>query len=137
MLMIETYVGPSKIHGVGCFAAQDVPVGALIWSFNARFALEVRYDDLACASVPSAFRRLIDVYAWNFDGETDSVFLDLDNARFMNHSLTPNTAWIDLPNRISYGFAAQDLAPGDEITTNYKEEDTWWAQRTDIPASEL
>jgi hypothetical protein len=43
------------------------------------------------------------------------VVLELDNGRFMNHSLQPNTDF----TRPDVGYATADIHPGEELTCNY------------------
>jgi hypothetical protein len=45
--------------------------------------------------------------------------IDMDNGKFMNHSLAPNTDF----RVFDAGYAVTDIAPGDEITCNYHEFD--------------
>ena len=47
------------------------------------------------------------------------VVLELDNGRFMNHSLKPNTDF----TRPDVGYAIADIHPGEELTCNYFEFD--------------
>lgn len=34
MLLVETYIGPSDIHGIGLFAAKKIKKGTSIWEYN-------------------------------------------------------------------------------------------------------
>ena len=45
------------------------------------------------------------------------MLLEIDNARYMNHSKTPNTDFSDP----EIGLAIKDIAVGEEITTDYGE----------------
>jgi SET domain-containing protein len=45
--------------------------------------------------------------------------LELDHGRFMNHSLSPNTAF----PRPDVGYAIADVHPGEELICNYCEFD--------------
>src|SRR3546814_1178092 len=62
MLLVKTYVAPSRIHGLGLFAAERIPRGARIWEFNPvmdRFVSREEFE-----SLPPAARESLRVYAY-------------------------------------------------------------------------
>jgi SET domain-containing protein len=114
MLMVETVLKPSAIHGLGVFLAQPVPKGGLIWRFDSRIDRVYTLDELA--SLPAHVQAYLKTYS-TWHAPTGLYVLCGDNGRFFNHSAEPST----VSNAISFGedHAARDLAAGDELTSDY------------------
>lgn len=87
--MIRTKLGPSKIHGLGLFADQFVAKETTIWTFTEGIDLLLEPDILG--RLPMLSRLYILNYAYN-SNRTKRYVLHADNARFINHSTSPNTA---------------------------------------------
>lgn len=109
MLLIETTVGPSEIHGLGCFAAEFVPEGRVIWKLDRRID-QIFYESRLHTFPPSLqtffqFHGFVSTYFWR-----RCVVLSGDNDRFMNHSDTPNVA---------RHRATRDIEVGEELTCDY------------------
>lgn len=117
MLLVQTYVAPSPIEGVGVFAAEAIPAGALIWRLDPAFDRLIRYAD--ASHLPPSFRMFAERYGYPYPHDTESLVLELDNGRFMNHSTTPNTCFTD-PDA---GYALVAIAAGEELTCDYTEFD--------------
>ena len=116
MLLVETNIGPSKIHGIGLFAAQFISKGTPIWRFLKGFDIEVNEHDLARLLEPARKQFLHFAYR---DPKTKLYTLCFDNARFTNHSDKPNTVTIINKDGEEIDIAAQDIKSGEEITYNY------------------
>jgi hypothetical protein len=112
MLRVRTRIGQSAIHGIGLFADEFIPRGALIWEFLPTF--DVTFDRAAFERLPAETRCHVDKYAY-LDRERNAFVLCGDDARFMNHSAEPNTWEVSE----SCTLAARDIAPGEEITCDY------------------
>jgi SET domain-containing protein len=117
MLLIQSYVAPSPIEGVGVFAAETIPAGALIWRLDPAFDRLVRHDGVA--DLPATFRTFAERYGYPYPHDPSLLVLELDNGRFMNHSATPNTCFTD-PDA---GYALRRIEAGEEITCDYSEFD--------------
>jgi SET domain-containing protein len=117
MLLVQTYVAPSPIEGVGVFAAEAIPAGALIWRLDPAFDRLIGYADVA--HLPPTFRTFAERYGYPYPHDTASLVLELDNGRFMNHSMTPNTCFTD-PDA---GYAVVRIEPGEELVCDYSEFD--------------
>jgi len=117
MLLISTYVGQSSIEGLGVFSAEYVPCGSLIWSLNPKFDIFVKEAEIG--ALPPHMRNFISVYSYPHLDMPGYRVVDVDNGRFMNHSLRPNTDF----RVFDKGYAITDIAEGDEITSNYHEFD--------------
>lgn len=89
------YVGQSRIHGKGLFAARKIKAGQLIGTVNGKpTATDGPY------------------VLWLSDREGFKVKCDL---RFINHSPTPNACYYDSLEVC----ALKTIKPGEEITHNY------------------
>src|SRR5690606_19428881 len=108
MMTVRTYIGPSAIAGIGLFAAEPIPKGAVIWMRN---ALDVVIPDEVLESLPAPAREQIEHHVY-IDAVTRERILCGDNARFMNHSEEPNSGQISPDAEI----ALRDILPGEEIT---------------------
>lgn len=112
MLRIPTYLAPSTIPGagLGLFTRDAVPRGTVIWQFDPAFdreIFELPEDPL--------LRRYVLVYGYVPHDEPRRWVLCVDDARFFNHSDTPNCADTD-----DYTRAGRDLAAGEELTSDYR-----------------
>lgn len=117
MLLIGTYVAQSQIQGLGVFAGEFVPAGRLIWSLNPKFDIFVQETEIG--TLPPHMQSFISRYSYPHLDMPGFVVVDVDNGRFMNHSLSPNTDF----RIFDKGYAVTDIAAGDEITCNYHEFD--------------
>jgi uncharacterized protein len=115
MLMVETELRASPIHGIGVFLLQPVAKGDLIWRFDSR--IDRVYTEEEIATLPPHMQRFLRTYS-TWHELTGLWMLCGDNARHFNHSDTPNT----VSNAISFGedWAAADLLAGTELTSDYK-----------------
>jgi SET domain-containing protein len=114
MMMVETELKPSQIHGLGVFLLQPVPKGGLIWRFDSR--IDRVYTEAEVQSLPSHVQRYLRTYC-TWHGATGLYVLCGDNGRYFNHSIAPST----VSNAISFGedHAVRDLAAGEELTSDY------------------
>ncbi len=113
MFLIRTIVAPSRIHGVGTFAAEDAAEGQVIWRFDPAYDLVIPVSRLE--SLPEAFRHYLETYAYLAQEIPDSYVLSCDHAKFLNHSEEPNTAL-----RPFETLARVPIRAGDEITCDYR-----------------
>jgi uncharacterized protein len=117
MMLVETFVGPSAIEGVGVFAVERIRAGTKIWTFDRRFDIAIPRAELLAK--PACVSSLMVRYAYPFHEDHDVLILESDNGRFMNHSFEPNT---DFKPQID-AFAVRDIAPGEELLCDYREFD--------------
>lgn len=115
MMMVETELRQSEIHGIGAFLVEPIAKGGLVWRFDSR--IDRVYSQEEVASLPARMQRFLQIYSTWHDGVQLWVLCG-DNGRHFNHS--------DLPNTISDGtafgtdVAASDLAAGTELTSDYR-----------------
>ena len=117
MLLIPTYVAPSRIEGVGVFAAEDIPADALIWRLDPNFDRLFSTDQIAGLS--DIHQQFVERYGYPYPHNPELIIIELDNGRFMNHSTAPNTVFSD-PDA---GYTRAFIPAHEELTCNYAEFD--------------
>lgn len=122
MLLINASAGRSRIHGKGLIARELIPAGTLVWLLKPGFDVELtktQFEELA----PNA-RDQVARYIYT-DVATGNYILCSDDAKYMNHSDTPNTR-----TEGHRTVAIAEIQPGQEITCNYYEFDAGTRQTT-------
>lgn len=112
MLLVKTYLGKSKVQGIGLFADEFIPKGTLIWKFVPGFDFALKKKELN--KLPKVAKSWILHYGYYNEVEGGHVIC-VDNARFMNHSENSNTDDTNIRGTI----AKRDIKKGEEITCNY------------------
>ena len=115
MLLVKSYVAASSIEGVGVFAAEAIPAGMPIWRLDPEFDKLIPVAD--CGARPPYLKALLDRYAYPSPDRPGFLVYEIDNGRFMNHSETPNTDF----SSDGAGIALRDIAPGEELTCDYRQ----------------
>lgn len=115
MMMVDTELRASPIHGVGVFLLEPVRRGQLIWRFDSR--LDRVYAEDEIAELPPRVRTFLRIYS-TWHAETGLWVLCGDHGRHFNHSDRPNT----VSKGIAFGddIAATDLPIGTELTSDYR-----------------
>ena len=115
MMMVETELRPSPIHGIGVFLLEPVRAGQLLWRFDSR--IDRIYSEAEVASLPARMRDFIHIYSTWHDGLKLWILCG-DNGRHFNHSDAPNT----ISEGIGFGddIAMHDLPAGVELTSDYR-----------------
>ncbi len=114
MMMVQTVLKPSEIHGIGVFLAEPVRKGALLWRYDSR--IDRVYSEQEIQSLPPLGQDFLRTYC-TWHAGIDAWVLCGDNGRHFNHSEVPNS----VSNGIAFGadYAAKDLPAGTELTSNY------------------
>ncbi|WP_300541491.1 SET domain-containing protein [Maricaulis sp.] len=115
MLLVETYLMPSPVEGLGVFAAEFISRGTLVWILDP--AVDLILTEAQIADRPQVYRQYIQRYAY-FDRSLNAYLLDGDHARFLNHSSDPN---LDFSAGDGSGVAVRDIQPGEEIFCDYSQ----------------
>ena len=112
MLMFATYLAPSPIAGVGCFAAVPIKTGEVVWRLDERLNLCMTPEQID--ALPPAARGHFQSHG--FMSHDGLVVLSIDDSAYVNHSDEPNIrgGFTD-----SESIAVRDIAAGEEITENY------------------
>jgi uncharacterized protein len=115
MMLVETELRPSPIHGIGVFLLEPVRQGDPIWSFDSR--IDRVYTEREIATLPEHMQRFLRTYSTWHSGAQVWVLCG-DNGRHFNHSDTPTT----VSDGVAFGqdWAAADLPAGTELTTDYR-----------------
>lgn len=115
MLMVETELRASPIHGIGVFVTERVRAGGLIWRFDSR--IDRVFSDGELEEMPEQLQQFLRTYSTLHAGLGLWVLCG-DNGRHFNHSETPNTQSLG----VAFGddVAAEDIEPGTELTSDYR-----------------
>jgi len=122
MLRVKTYLALSTIPdiGIGLFADETISKGAVVWEFVDGLDQVLTWQDIH--SMDKSDKEFVEKYGYlrKQPGTKDVYVLCLDNARFMNHSESPNV--IDNPD--VYGIdgktvAGKTIQKGEEILCDY------------------
>jgi hypothetical protein len=121
MMLVPTYVAASDVEGVGVFAAEPIKKGTLIWRYEPDFdrLVPAAWLDEQTPMMQDFLRK----YAYPAHDRPEMLVIEIDNGRFMNHTLKPNTDF----TRVVEGYATRDIAPGEELLCNYSEFDPEFA----------
>jgi len=111
MLLVDTRVGPSSIHGLGLFAQQFIGKGTLVWERVPGLDLALSQEQVD--ALPERARRTVRYYSFRHVHSQEYI-LCCDDDRFVNHSDDPNT---------DGRKALRDIAPGEEMTFDYRKWD--------------
>ena len=88
MMIVQNYVAPSKIHGVGLFAGENIENNQIIYVLNSQ--VDIVIDVKKIEAIGHEFARFMRMYAFT-EVNTKEVIISLDNSRFMKPSECPNT----------------------------------------------
>jgi SET domain-containing protein len=118
MLVVKTFLKYSAIHGLGCFAGEDIKKGQLVWQFDSGMDLVFSGEELK--QLPVSFQEFLKTYGYSSVKEPNTYILCIDHARHMNHSEQPTL--LETPE--GHNIAARDISMGEELTCNYHEFDS-------------
>lgn len=116
MLLVQVYVDKSSIHGLGVFAAAAITAGTETWRFTRGFDLDLDPKFLENQS-PRFLKRLM--HFGYIDSKLNRYILCCDDARFMNHSETPNLQTDYTLDKYGVDIAVRDIMAGEELTIDY------------------
>jgi hypothetical protein len=117
--------------GLGLFATRCLPRGTVWWRATPTNVLHVTSEQLAClkaselARSPASqdFLEAIETFGYLLHGDEpgpgNSIVLTLDNGRFTNHAEVPSSGSA-AEDPINWSATLVDVAPGDEITEDYR-----------------
>lgn len=118
MLVVRTSLRHSPIHGLGCYADEEIKKGQTVWRMDPGIDLEFSEEDLK--KFPRSFVEFLKIYAYSpMSEEVKKYILCIDHARHMNHSENPNLLETDDGRNI----AARDIMIGEELTCDYSKFD--------------
>jgi len=112
MLRVPTFVAPSRIAGVGLFAATDLAARTVVWEFDETVDWRITPDDFEI--FPEPYRSRLRHYLYRED--SGLFVLCGDNAKFMNHAERPNC---DDDGSV-YTVTRRRIRAGEELTCDYR-----------------
>ncbi len=116
MLLVKTKLGVSMIEGIGLFAVEPIAEGTTIWRFHPLIDLRLtaeQIDELA-----SPCREQTRKYSYR-EKHSGLYVLCGDDARFFNHSASPNCLDIYNGHDEDVTIAKRDIEAGEELTCDY------------------
>jgi hypothetical protein len=121
MLIVDTYLAESRIHGLGVFVRHGIEKGLVVSRFMPPF--DVHFPEALLSRLSPAEQRYLATYAYR--SRFSKLFiLPGDHDRYMNHSDDPNVEMH--PEGIAESVAARDIVAGEELTCNYRSFDLDW-----------
>jgi uncharacterized protein len=114
MLLVDTYIGTSEIHGVGLFAAENIKKGTPVWEFNQNTSRVFWKKQFLTTCDDMSLPAILEFLDHSYIKEGNIYYLN-DRTKFINHSLNPNIAFKSLKLEI----AIKDIDKGEELTENY------------------
>jgi len=116
MLHVKTELRASSVEGIGLHAMEDIPKGALIWSFCELTSMCIPLD------VWEKYKAEDSVGFWNVEKygylNRGVYVVNTDDSRHMNHSNDSNTFYDYEHNTV---VARRDIKAGEELTGDYRE----------------
>lgn len=112
MLTIDTKLGSAGAKGIGLFAVQNIKAGDTVWVLEPVFHKVISVNEYQSADPLQKI--FLDTYSTYHACGCSGYFLDLDNTRFINHSVRPNIEFDE-----EKGIALRDIHVGEEIVCDY------------------
>jgi len=113
VLTIKAVRRESPIAGTGLFAAEPIAQGAVIWRATPVSVLILSQE--AVRALPDDERAFVEWFGYIWHGAWN---INVDDAKFMNHSEAPNT--VNAPDGSDVTLAARDIDVGEELTCDYR-----------------
>ena len=113
LLLIEHFVGPSSIHGLGVFSATFVPKGTKVWVFHPAIDRIIPASELE--GLPEHVILRIKTHGEYLEDQ-DAFVITADGDYYMNHSDQPN-----VKIRGGESFALRDILSGEELHFDYRQ----------------
>lgn len=108
---VKTYIGPSKIHGVGVFALRDIPEGSKLFADMTPRLYDLPHKEFQNL-LPEIAQYIIERFPTVVKGSLFG-YPDTRVVAFMNHSDKPN---YDAINDV----VLRQIEKGEEITEDYR-----------------
>jgi len=115
LLHYKVYIAPSKIHGVGLFAIDDIKQGEKIMFYNSKGLQKVSKDFLRKLGVKeNVIKTLSRLY---FNNKEEIVLQNsniIDFVNFLNHNSKPNAIY-----KKGWYIAKNNIKANEEITLDF------------------
>ena len=121
MLLVKSFLTFSEIHGVGCFTAEDIKAGQIVWKLDPVF--DVEFDEDVLTQAEESVADFLKTYAYGQQNNAKKTYILCgDHSRHMNHSENPNL--VEAGNGNALNIALRDIKAGEELTCDYHAFDT-------------
>jgi SET domain-containing protein len=132
MLLVETKAHKSPLQGMGCFAGEFIPKGAVIWKFSSTVDGAYTQKEVEQLSEPKR-SEILSLYHAYISTQTNRYIDPGDNAKYINHSTNANVGTrFEKEIEEDINFALRDIQKGEEITIDYR---TFAKEGVDFKAS--
>ncbi len=132
MILVKTKLAKSSVHGIGLFADQFIPKGAVTWQYHSKFDSAFSQQEVNEMSEPA--RKQFLIYAFYYK-KINAYVLCFDDQRFINHSY--DLSKINIHTTPERDVAARDIQPGEELFCDYNNFDDSYFPRHNIKAEDL
>jgi uncharacterized protein len=127
MLLVKTKIMPSAIEGIGLFADQFIKEGTIVWEYEPGLDMVIQRDRVR--TLPPEAQAYLSRYGY-LNSSRDSYVLCFDDAKYFNHSDSPNTRSVSVQGSLeTIDIATRDILVGEELTTDYTEFDADFATK--------
>ena len=130
MLRVKTKVRKSRIHGVGLFADQFIPKGAITWEYDSDF--DIGYSERKIKKLSTFMKDYFFFYCY-FDKKIKKFILCCDSQRFINHS----KRYENILSETRIDIAKRNIKKGEEMFCDYNKFDPDYWKRHGINESKL
>ena len=116
MIVVKTKLRETKDKGIGLFANEFLPKGTIWWKDSPDFDKIITKEEYNLSSdLQKEFYK-----TYMFVKKDGTMYMCLDNARFINHSNTPNTGNIG-----EDCLTLKDIQKNEELTCDYRDICEW------------
>lgn len=112
MVLVETTVRQSSVHGLGLFTSEAILQGTPVWRYTD--GCDCHVPKYVVDRLPEPGRSNVKHFAYLFE---DQYVVSGDNTRFINHSSEPN---IGSGGNIDEFVALRDIDAGEELLEDYR-----------------
>ena len=112
MVLVDTEVRPSTIHGLGLFTVEAIKAGTPVWRHAD--GCEFHIARHVVEKLPEPGRSNVKHFAYLFE---DQYVVSGDNTRYINHSTEPN---VGAGGKIDEFVALRDIEAGEELLEDYR-----------------
>jgi SET domain-containing protein len=112
MMIVKSYVTPSKVQGLGVFAAEPIKKGSIVWRFDPKWDIVFSVEEVS--NMTTERQEYIKKYAYL---DNQGYILCSDDAKYLNHSSVPN---VNSRAGIIEDIAIRDIDVGEELLVDYR-----------------
>lgn len=112
-MLVKTKLIHSPIHGLGCFADEDIEEGQTVWRLDP--SVDLVFTQEQFDKFPEPFQLYLRKYCYSPNHIQEHQYvLCVDHMKHANHSESPNLSETDETT-----YANKKIKKGEELTCNY------------------